>query len=357
MLTKEWILAVAVCALIVSGCGKSDEQKKTPVVPSAAAPVTAEPENTTSESVSPLKPMDEKDDPRFALLFPDSDKVGGWIKTSAVAGGDIQKNLSEYLPRLAGVLSPFPAETIATVKYERIYQDKIESVTIYLIHAATGDDAYGMMSVCVPGADKHKPGEVRRQEKPDEIYAVKGPYFGIFTGQTRGEDRQHMIDGLELLTGKVLFELSDRAEPPRVVQSLQTEQLPAGTTLFMRSLESIKGPAGKEVIDSISLNNVEKLNKLLRLGPKVDFAVTVYTNKDWIGPDVIWLAEYPTREQALEVAKQYRKVLKKAKSSDKLDSNTLLKGPRGRFLLGTWTMDVESATNPHLMNQIQAYLP
>jgi len=109
-------------------------------------------------------------------------------------------------------------------------------------------------------------------------------------------------------------------------------------------------------MESIGLDNVKKLNKLLRLGSEGGFRGNGLYEQGLDRSGYHLAGGVSAREQALEVAKQYRMALKKAKSSDKLDSNTLLKGPRGRFLLGL-DDDVESTTNPHLMNQIQSYLP
>ncbi len=367
MWSKRWILVVVIGSMVIGGCEKKEEGKA-PIIPSSG---TVTPTGKAEESVvtstpqiketkgleeSVLRAVDDKDDPKFALLFPGSEKTDRWVKTSPVAGGEFQKKLSDYLPDLDTILAPFAGESIATATYERMTDGKKETVKIFLIHAATSDDAYGMMSVSCPGPDSYRRGEVRRQAKPDEIFVAKGPYFGIFTGKTTGADTKDLVEGLEMLTGKVLFELSNHAELPMIVQVLQTEKLPAGTVLFIRNLQSLKGPAGKDILAAIGSEDVERLNKILKLGPKVDFAVAAFTNKDWPGPDIVWIAKYPTREQALEVSHRYRKVLDNPKAG-KLDNNTLLKGPLVRFLLGTWTMETESLTQPHLMNLIQSFLP
>jgi len=365
MLTARGILLLAITALVIGGCKK--EEQKSPVIPTTQKGVTPvptekpsepapteEPQVQSPEPQTQFTPADDKDEPQFALLFPTSDKAFGWTKTDPVKGGVI-KRLPEYLPDLADVLSPYSAETIATVKYERAYNGGVESVRIYLIRAATTEDAYGMMSVSVSGTDQFRSGEIRRQPAPGQIYAVKGPYFAIFQGQTTAQDTQHLNEGVELLAGKVMFEFSDHAELPMVVQILQTEQLPAARTLFLRDLKSLKGPAGKEILETVGLTDLAAMNKLLRLGPKVDFALAVYTHDDWPAPDVVWLARYPSLGQSSAVAKHYRAIINRAKASDRLNNNTLLKGPSGRFLLGTWTLEIESI--PHLMNQIQTYLP
>jgi hypothetical protein len=365
MCSKRWMWVIVVGWLVIGGCEKKEEAKVPTTGPVSPAAAVEEPRVTSTPEIketrglpeSALRAVDDKDDPKYALLFPGSEKIGGWIKTVPVTGGAFQKKLSDFLPQLDTVLAPFAGESISTVTYERMVAGKVETVKVYLIRAATGDDAYGMMSVSCPGADVLGRGEVRRSEKPEEIFVAKGPYFGIFSGKTAGEDMKSLAEGVELLAGKVLFELPDHAEPPMIVQVFQTERLPSGTVLFLRNLQGLKGPAGKSILEAIGATDVERLNKLLKLGPKVEFAVAAFTNKDWPGPDVIWIAKYPTREQAIEVGRQYHKALNRVKSADKLDSNTLLKGPSGRFLLGTWTMETESATQPHLMNLVQSFLP
>lgn len=365
MSTRTWWLAVVIGVWIVGGCERKEENRSVPsAVPTAAStPAAVEgPADAVSEAAptpaeeSPFQPADAKDDPAFSSLFPGSDRIGGWIKTAPVIGGDARR-LPAMLPNYAQVLMPFPVQSVAMAKYERMHGGKAQSVTVYLVRAATADDAYGMLSVSCPGLDQIRAGEIRRQERPEKVFAAKGPYFGIFSGQTAGEDKQGLVEGLELLAGKVLFEFSERSEPPKIVQYLQNEQLPAASVLFIRSLESLRGPAGREMMAAIGMTNTKGLNKILRLGPTVDFAVAVFTNKDWPGPDVIWLAKYPSRESATAAARDYRGFLNRSKWTDMLVSNTLIKGPRGRFLLGTWTMETESLTSPHLMNQIQAYLP
>jgi len=340
---------VAVCCLVaMNGCRKSEEPKvPTTTQPGSTrtveAPVTTEP--PLSGSGGSLSPADDKDDPQFGLLFPASRKAGDWVKTEPVRG-DPFKALAEFLPNLAEYLAPFAGEVIATATYQRTAQGKIETAKVHIIRAKNADDAYGMMSVSSPGADVYRGGQVWRRPAAGQIRVAKGTYFGLFDGPA---------DGLDVLAEKMFFELADQAEVPMVVQLLQTERLPVKTTVFVRNLKSLQGPAGQDILKAVGLETFDKMNKLLRLGPNVDLAIALYTDPDWLGADVVWLAQYPTNNQALEVARRYRQVLNKPRLTDPLDRNTLLKGPLKRFLLGTWTMETESMA--HLMNQIQGSLP
>ena len=156
MYSKRWMWVIAVGWLVIGGCGKKEEAKvpttgpamgpTASVSPAAAVEeprITSTPELKESRGLpaSALQAVDDKDDPKFALLFPGSEKIGGWIKTVAVTGGEFQKKLSDFLPQLDTVLASFAGESIATVTYERMAGGKVETVKVFLIRAATSDDA------------------------------------------------------------------------------------------------------------------------------------------------------------------------------------------------------------------------
>jgi hypothetical protein len=306
------------------------------------------------EPLPELVPADAQDDARYAPLFPKSNKVDGWIKTFAVRGGD-RSLIGDYLPKLEPILSPYAVDSIATVQYQRVYEDNVETVKIVLIRAASRSDAYGMMSVSCPGSDIFSTGEIRRQVQPGQICMVKGNYFGIFAGSTEARGQSHLTEGMDRLVGKVAFEIPERAEVPMVVQVFQTEQLPPATILFLRNLSSLEGPAGRNIVELVGMTDLERLNSLLQLGEKVDFSVALFENNQWLSPNVVWLAKYPTREKAMEVYNNYRNMLKKASKDDRFLRNTFFKAPRGRYFLGVWTMDTESMAR--LTNKIEKNLP
>jgi hypothetical protein len=365
-------------AVAIVGCKKEEEKNKpAPMAPvQRTVPTVSEPTETQSpiapaQSKTPafkpemrvvpreipaLVPADSQDDARYASLFPASDKVDGWVKTFAVRGGD-RSLIGDYLPKLEPIFSPYAVSSIATVQYQRIYEGTIETVKVVLVHAASRDDAYGMMSVACPGADILSAGEIRRQVRPSQVCIVKGTYFGIFAASIDGEgsNQAHLVEGLDRLIGKVMFEIPERAQTPMVIQVFQAEQLPAATTLFLRNLSSLEGPAGRNLIDLVGLTDLERMNSLLQLGPNTDFGVAIYENEQWLGPNVIWLAKYPTHEKAMEVYNKYRDLLKHATKDDQFLRNTFFKAPRGRFFLGVWTTETESLAR--LTNKIEQYLP
>ncbi len=340
------ILVLFLCVTIISGCGREEPKKKK--IPASTVPAKK------AVTAPKLTPSDSKDDPNFALLFPESNKVGGWIKTTPVAGGGKDK-LADILPDLAEIFKPFGIENVSSAGYQRMYRLKVESAKVVIIRAKTSDDAYGLLSVSCPSADMVKFGETTRQIKPNKIFAVKGAYFAIFQADGKG-DKKHLAKGLDLLAGKVMFEIADQGGTPMVVEILQTEDLPRAMTLFLRNISSMAGPAGNEILQAIGLKNPEAMNRLLELGPDVDFAVAAYKNDEkWIGPDVIWVAKYPSADKAMRVYRKYWDILKKASPESKLNNNTMIKAPRGRFLYGCWTMEAESLA--HLMGKVRKNLP
>jgi hypothetical protein len=353
MLMRNLIAIMVMGVVIVVGCNKQ-EDTASKVDESIATPLVKKemPRPAMQKPAIVLTPMDSQDDIKYATFFPVSDRVVGWIKTSPVAGGDASK-LGEYAPERANVLAAYGIESIAVAGYQRAYEGKIESVQAMLIKAKSKKDAYGLLSVSCPGQDILKPGEVWRTDGGEQMM-VKGDYFMLFSGVSNG-DAEHLKAGVEMLMAKTAFEMSDRAEIPMIVQVFQVEDLPAETTLFVHELQGLEGPAGKEILDVIGQQELDRLNKILGLGKDVDLGIAIYKSDDWLGPNIIWLARYSTPEKAQGAYYRYRKVAKAAKESDKLMYNSFFKAPRGRFFLGTWTVESESLS--HLTQKIEKYLP
>lgn len=362
MLPRTWISAglVVVVAIAISGCKKQEEKKEpAPITPAPAvrqglpAPAAEHSNETAPLPSVVLTPADARDDAQYVGFFPPSNKIEGWVKTSPVRGGDSSR-IGDFLPDLYQAFSSFSTQSIAVAQYQRIFNNNVETVKVIMIQASSKKDAYGLLSVACPGSDILKPGEVRREISGSQIGLVKGSYFMIFSGSSDG-DSTHLHDGIQTLIAKIVFEIPERAEIPMVVQVFQTEKMPASTTLFMHDFTGIEGPAGKQILSLVGVENVDRLNQLLALNNDVEIGIAVYTKKSWIGPDVIWLIKYPDRDKAMEVHNRYRDVIRKASASDSLMSNTFFKAPRGRFLLGTWTAETESLA--HLTNEIEKYLP
>ena len=123
MLLCKRLIVASLALVVVFGCGK-DEGEPAPLT--KETPTSAKITKTPIKMKQPLR-ADEKDDPKFALLFPASGKVAGWIKTVAARGGD-GVDLAEFLPDLAGVLAPYRPESVASATYERVSGRRRETV-------------------------------------------------------------------------------------------------------------------------------------------------------------------------------------------------------------------------------------
>ncbi len=348
---QKLVVVLFLIVVVIPGCGKEEEKKK-----SKQGKIVSQAGKIEEKQKIKLIPMDDKDDVRFALFFPESNKVANWVKTIPVVGGE-GKDAKKFIPTLVDILNPFGIESIATCQYKRIYNGKTEEANVCLIRARSSQDAYGMMSVCCPGSDRVEIGDGNRILGFNQLFVIKGPYLIILKGATTSTNIEHLTDGMRLLAGKITFELSGPGGIPTLAQLLQVESLPEGNIIFLRDLISLKGPAGKGVIDELKLTDeyMKKLDELLELGSDVEFVIGSFESENWVGKDIIWLAKYPTKEQALKVYTKYRKVLRESEGKDEFMDNTLLKAPRGRILLGCWNMEAESLA--HLINKVQEHLP
>lgn len=367
------IFRIELCVLLIfgvlyiTGCGKEESGKEKADKAGKISPSSLEgdKEKSLADGLK-LLPQDDKDDPRFAIFFPESSEVAGWVKTVPVIGAD-GTQINKFLPTLADVLRPFGIESVASCQYRRIYNGTLEQADVCLIRAKSWQDAYGMLSVCCPAQDKSEIGDVCRTVNGDYLFVAKGPYFLVIKGKGIAEGiadtdkvTAHLAEGIRLLAAKIVFELAspEGGGIPDIAQILQSKELPQGTVIYIRDLSSLKGPSGSDLIEELGLTDelLSKLNEILQLGAGRDteFALGIYRSDEWLGSNVIWLAKYPTREEAIKVYASYRKVIEQEKTSD-IMSNTLLKAPRERILMGCWTMETESLA--HIMNKLQRYLP
>lgn len=346
MVALRYVVMVLAGLAVYSGCGREDKPAKKPAPPARPARV----ERTTP--LPELKPADDRDAADYAGLLLASDRTAGWTKTEPVRGA---AGTGPFVGELAAVLAPYRPVRTARATYQAYHDRAVERVEATIIEAPSTADAYGMLSVACPGEDMIKLANVYRQMGPEAICILRGKYLGLFKARTTGQDKDHLVKGLELLAGKIMFELPGRGGPPMLVSIFQSEQLPAARTFFLRDLASLRGPGGEGLVDEIGLADPKRMTKLLELGEDVEFALAAFEVKDWPGRDVVWLARYPTAQQARRVYAAYRKVLDGRSSTDALGNNTIIKPARRRFLLGCWTKEAESLAL--LTKAIEQHLP
>ncbi len=336
--------------LLLGSCQR--ESPKTPQ-PADQQPARAE-----------LKPTDDQDQTQFALLFLQSDKIGGWIKTSPVTGGPADK-LKNCPGIPADLLSSFGIEFCATAVYERFGDGHKQRLDVTLIRAQTTDDAYGILTVLCPGEDTGRLGDVCRSTEPTQLHVVKGNFYVQFRGSIVDRpdtkavaDLPSMDKDIELFAGKMIFKLLGRGGPPLTVQVLMAQpQIPV-QVFFVRSLSAMGGPAGEKLLDSIGLHNPAAMDRLLGLSHgQASLAIAAYKLPNWPEKNVVWLATYSNAKQAQDVYLKYAKVIGQRSEQSKLHMNTLLKPTDGKYLLGCWTAEPESLDQGRMLQKIYPRLP
>jgi len=348
-------VAAAMMSVGLAGCGKDDgKDASTQVVSVKPLPVPTHQDKSESDrprepevSTAKLQPADAKDDAAYKSLFLDSSRLSGWVKTQAVTGGTAAA-INDYLPELAEVLKPYQPVRVARAAYQRYNRQTLEPVTAILVEAPSHADAYGMLSVASPSVDTIKVGVVCRIDPDDkDMYILRGKYLGVFRGSSRSVESGK---AMELLAGKIMFELPGRGGAPNLVSMFMSEGLPMARTFYIRDLVAMRGPGGRDILDAIGMTQTDKFSTALQLGPKAEFAIAAFTVENWETPDVLWVAKYPSHEQAMKAYSAYRLLMRKS-SKDRLTQNTLIKEPRGAYLFGCWTMDAESLV--HLMKAVE----
>lgn len=354
MCATTCVAAMMVASL--AGCGKEGEQdKSTKVISAKPLPLPTkeqtEPKAEPKRDVSTakLQAADAKDDAAYKSLFLESARLNDWVKTKAVTGGT-GAVINDYLPELAEVLKPYQPVRVAKATYQRYRNDVLETVNAVIVEAPSEADAYGMLSVASPSADLIKVGVVCRVDPDDkDMYILRGKYLGVFRGTSQSKGSE-FAKAMELLAGKVMFELPGRGGAPNLVSLFLTEGLPSARTFYIRDLVAMRGPGGRDILDAIGMVQTDKFTTALQLGAKTEFVVAAFDVENWETPDVIWIARYPSHEAAMKAYSAYRLLMKKS-SSDRLTQNTLIKEPRTTYLFGCWTMDAESLV--HLMKAME----
>jgi len=342
------LMGFAASAVLCGGC-KEDQASEETISPKSHE---AKPAETVSQPK--LVPADDKDQPRFALLFPTSGKAGDWIKIEPVVGGTAEL-LEDLIGHNAQWLTGFHIESCAGATYRRIVDGELQTVKVVLITAATNDDAYGILTVSSPGVDKVRFGDVLcRSNSPNVLHAVKGNYYVRFQGS--GKDIARLTKGMDLLAGKMTFDLVGRSTPPTAVQVLLSDVKQPQWVFFVRDLRSLSSPAARKLLTDVPIKDPASLNKLLKMpSTQTGMAIVSYKVPEWPSENVVWVAVYPSAEIARQAYVQYAKVIESATQADPLHRNTMLKPTRSNFLLGCWTAEAESLA--HLLPKISARLP
>jgi hypothetical protein len=175
---------------------------------------------------------------------------------------------------------------------------------------------------------------------------VKGKFCLVLEAIIKSSDTKSVSPLAEVILEKI----PGSGRMPEVVQLLQTELLPQPrTVLFLRNFKTLGGVAGRELLKITGIDKPDVYNRPLKMSSTVDFALAIYEDSKWPGPNVVWVAKYPSIVQALQAHRRYSSIISKS-SAGKAERNMTVIAPHGKFLVGSWTMESESVG--HLINKV-----
>ena len=335
--------AASICTLVaVLAAGADKAPVENPRIRVERA--TTEPESADAQ--------DARDYPR---VLPKTGEARGWVKTEPVTlanGADLKSLVRD--DRLGEIISLYPVRLAARC----VYRHEQTRADVTLIEAATGDDAFGILSVYAPGKPHGPEGDgsfrsIHHNGSSITASACQGVYFVLIVAEDAAEEAAHQA--VEALLARILFSAS-YSEPPLLVRVIPAEKLPDCRIWVVRRTEALRlvarhGEAAEESSRIWAEMDFAELDR--RLGLKGDALFSVAAVRTGETNDVIWIVEYPQAAAADAAYDRYATGAKNAPAA--LDADTTLAQPFDRFLLGSWTAEAEKSQ--HLLPLLRTILP
>jgi len=326
------LIILAAAALLV-GCEQRSAE------PAASQPAGAKPTQRPAQpttlpgSVAPSQ--DDLDDPDAPPFLPKSNVVGTWVKHRAVRVA-IPGELKQLFARDASALEDFRVKLAASCVYRRIVNDQAELAYVELVQTHQPDDAFGILTVQSTGSETLHIAGLTRVDTTNgyHLHCWKGRYYVHVYGFVT--DDPTFLKALQDLARRITFEMP-AASQPRLIEMLPDEQRVPHKLWLVRSARSLAVADAAEV----PCGDANQVDEILGLNKDVLLLVAAYQQPGLAGLNYVWLARYPTPAEAQQAFKRYQHAIDQAKPQSPL-ANTLLTGPHGAILAGTWTADRES---------------
>ena len=327
--------ALTVLAIVGLFAGCEQRAAEPPATQPAAAAPTQRSAQPTSFSVSVAPSQDELDDPDAPPFLPKSNEVGTWVKHRAVRVA-IPGELKQLFARDASAIEDFRVKLAASCVYRRIVNDQAELAYVELVQAHQPEDAFGILTVHSTGPDSLDLAGLTRVDTTNgyHLHCWKGHYYVHVYGFVI--DDPTFPKALEDLARRITFEMR-AASQTRLTEMLPDEQRVNHKLWLVRSARSLTVADAAEV----PCGDANQIDELLGLDKDVLLLVAGYQQPGLAGPNYVWLARYPTPAEARQAFKRYQHAIDQAKPQSPL-ANTLLTGPHGAIVAGTWTADRES---------------
>jgi len=298
---------------------------------------------------------DERDAPNAPAVLPRSHEFGGWVKHEPVrvVGPDALDSLvADETMRKA--MNSYRLKSVAHCVYR--YVPPKEAVPLLLdvlwVEAFDADDAFGLFSVMAPpprglNADGSQTAERRLADGPLQLFGWQGVVCVRMTA-AEDDDRATLAAAARILRARLLFAIP-RADPPELLRLLPRDRLLPEREWLVRKAVALQLPGAAE----LPAIDPERLDALLGLDGRAWLAVAAYEVGPAEPPNYVWIVRYPDAASAEQAFERYQAELDQPE--DEVDRNTMLAGPRGRFVAGTWTADQESVQ--HLLPRLLPLLP
>lgn len=290
---------------------------------------------------------DAQDDPDAPRALPRSSEVQGWIKTEA-ARAAVAEKMVEFVEdtSIRRLLDGFKFTRLARAGY----QSPHARAEVFLAEGLRPEDALGAFSLavggaaCTPGED----GSLRAAQTIDGklvLLAWQGTTLARVEGTLEREEGRR---DCERLLARMLFALP-MAEPPLLMQAVK--EVPQEVCRFWIARSS--GPLARQPNPRLRQIDPAGLDARLGLNGEALLSVVAVEQTRGAAPVVLWLAQYPTADEAKAAAERYAQAL--ATEPRGLDAVTFVGSAKADYLIGTWTADQETARQ--MVKMLEEALP
>lgn len=298
---------------------------------------------------------DDRDAPNAPAILPRSYDMAGWIKHEPVRvalPNELALLIADDGVRAA--MESFLLKSVAHCVYRYAPPDTTAPLLLDVlwVQALDSDDAFGLFSVLAApprglNADGSQTAERRDSDNTFRLFGWQGTVCMQMTVLS-DDSRATLAAAARLLRAKLLFSVP-RADPPELLRRLPREQLLPEREWLVRKAVALQLPGAAE-LPAVA---PQALDAVLGLDGDVLLAIAAYEVAPGETPNYVWVAQYPEPATAAEAIERYQARLDQP--GDDVDRNTMLAGPRQRYIAGTWTADQESVQ--HLLPRLLATLP
>lgn len=361
---------------LAMGCRRSETEESAtvptnlPTIDSAIAESSAPPKESSTIS----RPgVDEDDDPAAPRSLPKTGELPNWVKTKPVVILKPDRYAEAIKDQtMVKALSTFQIDRVAICGYE----NSDVATDVLMIETVTPSDAYGIFELLakrgghtVLTADH----SVRAMEVGASTWNMLAWQGKMCLRLSFPASAETELNAVAQLCNRIVFSVP-AADPPLMLRMMSKESATRAKVWVVRKTSALRaasdfkvngiaaagldgrlGLTGQELLWIASVQAVPGSASEESGGQDDKPALSSLTLDD--SPNLMWVAEYQNPEAAQAAYERYKEAM--AGSGTDLDRNTKLEPSQGRFLAGTWTMDLETRLPllPWLMKSLPGEAP